>query len=78
MRKGWLFIAVFLVTLSETYGQCAMCKAVAESGSEEISGIGEGLNLGILWLMMFPYLILGVLGYALYRHYQKNKTAPSQ
>jgi hypothetical protein len=78
MRKiGLIFLSLFIFSQA-AYGQCAMCKAVAETGSEEISGIGEGLNLGILYLMAFPYLMIGILGYVLYKHYQKNRVATSQ
>ncbi|HPF90620.1 MAG: hypothetical protein H6590_06000 [Flavobacteriales bacterium] len=46
---------------------CAMCKAVVESGegSGNIFGgeqsIGKGLNLGILYLMAVPYVLLFLL-----------------
>jgi len=46
---------------------CAMCKAVVQSGenSSHIFGgeqaIGKGLNMGILYLMAVPYLLLFLL-----------------
>lgn len=33
-----------------------MCKATAENGSEELA---EGLNSGILYLMILPYVLAG-------------------
>ncbi len=40
--------------------QCAMCKAVTESNIDNNSNsIGKGLNTGILYLMLIPYLIIG-------------------
>jgi hypothetical protein len=40
---------------------CAMCKAVAE-GDQKIFGgpqpVGKGLNMGILYLMAVPYVLL--------------------
>jgi hypothetical protein len=51
--------------------QCAMCKAVAESSDGAGSSIATGLNGGIMYLMAFPYLIMGAVGYALYRHKKK-------
>jgi hypothetical protein len=38
--------------------QCAMCKAVAESGSTNGQHIANGLNYGIIYLMLIPYLLL--------------------
>jgi len=55
--------------------QCAMCKAVAESDQASGGTAALGLNEGILYLMVFPYLIMGAVGYAIYRHKKNQKTA---
>lgn len=62
-----LFISFFPL-LSKA--QCAMCKAVVESGDK---GMAEGVNDGIVYLMIFPYLLVGALGYALFRYLKKQK-----
>lgn len=61
-----IFLGVF--TSISTNAQCAMCKAVVENG--DIS-MAEGVNNGITYLMVFPYLLIGGLFYTLYR-YKKN------
>lgn len=50
--------------------QCAMCKAVVEGGEQNIA---EGVNNGITYLMVFPYLLVGILAYFLYRNRKKQK-----
>jgi len=50
--------------------QCAMCKAVVENGNADIA---EGLNDGIMYLMAFPYLLIGVLLYFIYKYKFKSK-----
>ncbi|WP_317193380.1 MULTISPECIES: hypothetical protein [Polaribacter] len=45
-----------------------MCKAVVESGDNKMA---EGVNDGITYLMIFPYLLVGVLLYSLYRYNKK-------
>lgn len=50
--------------------QCAMCKAVVESGDAEIA---ESVNSGIIYLMAFPYILVGVGVYFLYRNWKKLK-----
>jgi hypothetical protein len=45
-----------------------MCKAVVESGDHTMA---EGVNDGITYLMIFPYLLVGVLLYSLYRYNKK-------
>ncbi len=51
--------------------QCAMCRAVLES--EEGGEAAKGVNNGIIYLMIFPYLLVGALGYAIYRSRQKAR-----
>jgi hypothetical protein len=46
-----------------------MCKAVAETADG--GGFGAGLNYGIVYLMIFTYLIIGGISYKIY----KNKKA---
>lgn len=60
----------FLISPFLTNAQCAMCKAVVEGGNKTM---GEGVNNGITYLMIFPYLLVGVLFYFLYKHKKKQK-----
>lgn len=59
--------------LQNGFSQCAMCKAVVENGDQNMA---EGVNDGIVYLMLFPYLLVAVLGYALYKYKIKNKKTP--
>lgn len=69
MRK--VFILILLIfTVSSADAQCAMCKAVIENGNETMA---EGVNNGITYLMVFPYLLVGFLIYAIYRYRQVQK-----
>lgn len=51
--------------------QCAMCRAVLES--EEGGEAAKGINNGIIYLMLFPYLLVGGIGYVIYRMRQKAR-----
>ncbi|GAB1308116.1 hypothetical protein KH5_07990 [Urechidicola sp. KH5] len=64
-----LVIVVFCGALNSA-AQCAMCKAVVETGDAEVA---EGLNNGIMYLMAFPYILIGVLLYFIYRYKFKSK-----
>jgi len=55
----------------ETNAQCAMCRAVLET--EEGGVKAEAVNDGIVYLMAFPYVLVGILGYVIYRTRQKKK-----
>ncbi|WP_317041701.1 hypothetical protein [Tenacibaculum agarivorans] len=47
-----------------------MCKAVVEGGNETVA---EGVNDGITYLMIFPYILVGLLFFMMYRHRKKAK-----
>ncbi len=70
MRRYVAYLAtLFMLSVSTGLrAQCAMCKAVVESGDV---GMAEGVNSGITYLMVFPYILVGLLLSFIYRH---NKT----
>ncbi|MCF6295223.1 MAG: hypothetical protein L3J25_05990 [Flavobacteriaceae bacterium] len=63
-HKIFFFLFSFFFFL-QTNAQCAMCRAVLES--EEGQATAEGINKGIVYLMAFPYILIGGLGYFIYR-----------
>lgn len=70
LKSKKLLIIVFFLLSRIGYSQCAMCKAVVENG--DIS-MAEGVNNGITYLMVFPYLLIGVLFFTLYRYRKRIK-----
>lgn len=74
MKKilGVALFALILFASPELQAQCAMCKAVAETSHNGGSSVADGLNYGIVYLMTIPYLLMGVVGFVVYRH-QKGK-----
>mgnify|MGYP006433431009 CR=1 FL=1 len=63
-------MAIFVLISPELQAQCAMCKAVAETSHNGGSSVADGLNYGIVYLMTIPYLLMGVVGFAVYRHHK--------
>ena len=64
-------IAYCLLPIASS-AQCAMCRAALES--EEGGVKAEAINDGIVYLMAIPYILVGILGYAIYRlKYGKKK-----
>ena len=51
--------------------QCAMCRAVLES--EEDNSTAKGINNGIKYLMVIPYILVGGVFYFVYRSRKKDK-----
>lgn len=50
--------------------QCAMCRAVLESGADQKTA--ESLNDGIVYLMIIPYILGGLTLYFLYLNFFKK------
>jgi hypothetical protein len=73
MYNRIFFCITFVFCHVFSYAQCSMCRAVAESSHNGGSSIANGLNTGILYLMLFPYILLV---YALIRIYFKEKQQP--
>jgi hypothetical protein len=53
-----VFLLAFIVT--DAGAQCAMCTKTAQQLGEKPA---LGLNSGILYLMIAPFAIMGVIGY---------------
>ena len=71
MKKTIITIA-FLLLIAQVDAQCAMCRAVLESDAD--GSTAKGINNGILYLMVFPYLLIGGIGYFIYKSRKKVKT----
>jgi len=65
MKLKIVFILFTLLYFFESNAQCAMCRAVLES--EEGQSAAKGINDGIIYLMVIPYILIGGLGYFIYR-----------
>ena len=71
---GLLSFFAFLAVPQMSYSQCPMCKAAVESGhGEEPNPLADGLNTGILYLFVLPYLSFGVIGVVFYIRYRRKK-----
>jgi hypothetical protein len=56
------------------FAQCAMCRASVENNvSNGETTIGAGLNNGILYLFVMPYLMAAIIGFFWYRTAKRKK-----
>lgn len=69
MKKLLIVLAIFFYS-AFAKAQCAMCRAVIESGGD--TKAAEGLNDGIVYLMIFPYILVGGIIYMIYRATSKK------
>jgi len=67
-------IAFFVLTVPSTLAQCAMCRGSVESSmGNGRNNVGVGLNTGIVYLFLMPYILVAVIGYMWYRSSKKNQ-----
>ncbi|AXP81067.1 hypothetical protein CJ739_1984 [Mariniflexile rhizosphaerae] len=71
MKHKVVLILLSLFFFLETNAQCAMCRAVLES--EEGQTAAEGINDGIVYLMAIPYILVGGIGFFIYKKYKTLK-----
>ncbi|WP_299098716.1 hypothetical protein [uncultured Winogradskyella sp.] len=69
MKNKFIYLIFSLFFFVNTNAQCAMCRAVLESGEDQSAA--EGINDGIMFLMAVPYILVATLGYIVYRKFNK-------
>lgn len=73
MRRILIVGFLFVVSLSQTLAQCAMCRGAVESSvSAGDTSMAANLNIGILYLFFAPYVLAAVIGYIWYKASKKN------
>ncbi|WP_025762902.1 hypothetical protein [Dyadobacter tibetensis] len=77
MKKILVILSVMLLVLlvgHEGYAQCAMCRGSVESSiGNGRNNVGIGLNTGIMFLFVTPYLIVAVIAYLWVKKSKKFK-----
>lgn len=70
-----LVFFMLMVFSANAYAQCAMCRASVENNvsNGESTGIASGLNTGILYLFVMPYLLAMILGYFWFKKSRQQK-----
>lgn len=68
--KVYFYILCSLFFSFSSYAQCAMCRA-ALTGDEN-KAQAAAVNDGIVYLMVIPYILVGALGYYVYRMKKKK------
>jgi hypothetical protein len=63
------FLLTFFFSITAN-AQCAMCRAALES--EGNTAKAKGINDGIVYLMVLPYILIGLVFFAVYKMYKKK------
>ena len=76
MKKLLVFVLFLGLTVLLNTGvqvQCAMCKIAAESGTQADNSPVLGLNQGILYLAVVPYISFSVIAFLWWRGYKRRQ-----
>lgn len=66
-------MGILLLNSVEVIAQCAMCRTQLENNvSNGDPGIAAGINTGILYLLVMPYLSILIVGYFWYKNSKKS------
>ena len=66
-------LVLFIVAAADPLSaQCAMCKASSEANLKAGGGDPKGLNAGILYMLMLPYLLVASIGFWWWRNRKKE------
>jgi uncharacterized membrane protein len=65
---------LFVMVGADSWAQCAMCRGSVESSmGNGRNNVGVGLNTGIMFLFLMPYLLVAVIGFLWYRNSKQNQ-----
>lgn len=70
-----IVFGLMVFSIKPVKAQCAQCSAVVESNSKSGAMTTKGLNKGILFLLVAPYLAVGAVGYLWYKKYRRKNVS---
>jgi hypothetical protein len=71
-KRVLITVSLVLFFAFEASSQCSMCRAVLESEADQ--GAAKAINDGIVYLMAFPYILVGGVLYVVYRTFKNKKS----
>lgn len=75
MKRIVFCLMLLLISTLPAMAQCAMCRTTLENNvSQGNPGIAAGINFGILYLLVVPYLAIGTIAFFWFRSSRRNKS----
>lgn len=66
-----LIVFVVLISAVVVEAQCPMCRMSAEANLKDGGSMAAGLNRGIIYLLIFPYLLISIIAFLWLRNQRK-------
>jgi len=64
----FLVAVILLLMANNIEAQCAMCKMSGETNLNQGGKVAAGLNQGIIFLLVLPYILVSTIGYLWWRN----------
>lgn len=74
-KQKWLLTTSSILSSLAATAQCSLCTKTAQQLGEKPA---EGLNSGILYLMLAPFVIVGFIGYQWWKNNRAETGQPEQ
>ncbi|MGE0590432.1 MAG: hypothetical protein AB7O48_17765 [Cyclobacteriaceae bacterium] len=73
MKTRILAFVLLMATVSDSFAQCAMCRATLENNvSNGHPGIAAGINFGIMYLFFAPYVAVAAVAFFWFKTSRSN------
>lgn len=63
-------VVILFLSASVSSAQCAMCRAALGGDANKVQA--QAVNDGIVYLMIIPYVLVALIGFAVYRMRKKK------
>ncbi len=74
INRSLSILFFLIIEMSQGWAQCAMCRGSVESTmGNGRNNVGIGLNTGIMYLFIMPYIIVAVIAFLWYRNSKKAR-----
>jgi hypothetical protein len=73
-----VLLVMVMIVATPAFSQCAMCTAVADEAAKSGSTAGDGINKGVLYLFLSPYLVVGTIGFIWWRSRREAQESLAQ
>ena len=64
----FLAFSLQFISVAPADAQCPMCRMSAESNLKNGGSSGQGLNNGIIYMLLAPYMLVGIVGFIWWRN----------
>lgn len=78
MRFAFLTILLWLLVTYGADAQCPMCRMSAESNLKNGGTAAAGLNKGIIFLLIGPYIMISTVAFLWWQNYRSAKQDEQQ